>query len=313
MSVLSQMKDHNGNEIKRGKADVNGIRIHYGIAGSGPLVMLLHGVPKTMYFWRKVIPLLTPHYTVLTPDIRGFGDSERPSSGYDTRTIAEDLAQLVTALGYDRFRVVGEDWGAAMAYAVAAHHRDRVDQLIYQEMLLPGLGWEKGPESRSSALKKWDTRNLWHLNFFSVPDYPEMLIAGKEKPFWSTWMKSEMYDPGAVTDEELDEYVRWMSSPGGLRTIFEIYRASEEDAEQNQKQFKKKLEMPVLAVGGKHFFAEEVHHQMNQVAENVRGVILDKGHNLALECPEELAKEYLRFFDEVTESHRSIPVAQEQR
>lgn len=299
MNIKDKMVDHNGNPVKRGKADVNGIRIHYGIAGAGPLVMLLHGVPKTMYFWRKIIPLLTPHYTVLTPDIRGFGDSERPNSGYDTKTIAEDLSQLATHVGFEKFRVVGEDWGAAMAYAVAAFNRDRVEQLIYQEMLLPGLGWEKGPESRNANLKGWDTRNLWHLNFFSVPDYPEMLIQGKEAPFWSTWMKSEMYDPSALEDEELNEYVRWMSSPGGSRTIFEIYRESVNDAQQNAEQIKNKLTMPVLAVGGRHFFAEEVHHQMNQVAENVRGVILDWGHNLALECPEELAKEYLRFFNEV--------------
>ncbi len=299
MNNKEVMKDHNGVPMKHGKENVNGVRIHYAIAGSGPLVVLLHGVPKTMYFWRRVVPHLTPYYTVLTPDIRGFGDSERPDKGYDTKTIAEDIAQLVTALGFDKFRVVGEDWGAAMAYAVAAFNRDRVVQLVYEEMMLPGLGWEKGPADRIKNFKRWDTRNLWHLNFFSLPGYPEMLLAGKEKEFWGTWMRSEMYDPSALGDDELDEYVRWMTTPCGMRTIFEIYRESENDAEQNQEQFKKKLQMPVMAVAGKHFFGDEALYQMRQVAENVRGVILDCGHNLPLELPAEVAAEYLKFFNEI--------------
>jgi pimeloyl-ACP methyl ester carboxylesterase len=304
MSRSYGLVDHEGNRVKHGKEDVNGVRLHYGISGSGPPVLLIHGVPKTMYFWRHMIPRLTAQYTVITPDVRGFGDSERPTWGYDTKTIAEDLAQLMTALGFEQFRVVGEDWGAAMAAAVALHHRERIVQLIYQEMLLPGLGWEKGSRETGGAgakpLKPWDTRNLWHLEFFSVPDYPEMLIAGKEKPFWSAWMRSEMYDPSAVTDDEIDEYVRWMSQPGGLRTIFDIYRNSKLDAEQNQEQFNRgKLTFPVLAVGGEHFFADEVDQQMNQIADSVRAVALPFGHNLALECPELLAAEYLKFFNEV--------------
>ena len=105
-----------------------------------------------------------------------------------------------------------------------------------------------------------------------------------------------MHDPTAFTDEDIDEYCQWMARPDGLRTILEIYRASEIDAEQNQPLLKKKLPMPVLAVGAKHFFAEEVHGQMERVAEKVRGVILEWGHNLPLECPGELAREYLKFF-----------------
>ena len=104
-----------------------------------------------------------------------------------------------------------------------------------------------------AKLKMWDTRRLWHKEFFCVPGYPEMLIPVYLKPFWSTLIRAEMHDPTAFTDEDIDEYCQWMARPDGLRTILEIYRASEIDAEQNQPLLKKKLPMPVLAVGAKHF------------------------------------------------------------
>ena len=82
-------------------------------------MFLLHGTPKTMSYWRHVVPLLTPHYTVIAVNNRGVGGSQRPLTGYDTATMAGDVAELATHLGFDQFRVAGEDWGAAIAYAVA--------------------------------------------------------------------------------------------------------------------------------------------------------------------------------------------------
>ena len=294
------MKDHTGKRLNHGKAWVNDVYIHYATGGSGPLVVLLHGVPKSMFFWRHVIPLLTPHYTVLAADLRGFGDSERPATGYDTGTLAEDIAAAVASLGHKSFRLVGEDWGAAVAYVIAARYPERVEQLVFEEMLLPGLGWVSGSRTEGGSgmkkLKNWDTRRLWHKEFFSVPGYPEMLIPGQLRPFWSMLMRAEMHDPSAFTDDDINEYCGWMERPDGLRTILEIYRQSDLDAEQNQPLLKTKLRMPVLAVGARHFFGDEVQGQMELVAEKVSGVILDWGHNLPLEAPDALAAAYLAFF-----------------
>ncbi len=107
-----QITDHNGNDVTHGRETVNGVRLHYVTAGSGEPLVLLHGVPKSSWYWSRIIPLLTPHYTVIAPDLRGFGDSFRPKDGYDMGTIAEDVAQLTSALGFDRFFLHGEDWGA---------------------------------------------------------------------------------------------------------------------------------------------------------------------------------------------------------
>ncbi len=130
------LTDHAGVPLTHGKPRVNGVEIHYAIGGAGEPVFLLHGVPKTMSYWRHVVPLLTPRYTVIAVDNRGAGGSQRPLTGYDTATMAGDVAELATHLGFDQFRVAGEDWGAAIAYAVAAFHRPRVQQLVFQETLL---------------------------------------------------------------------------------------------------------------------------------------------------------------------------------
>lgn len=290
------VKDHEGNEVRHGRETVNGVRLHYMTAGSGDPVFLLHGVPKTSYHWRRVIPLLTPRYTVVAPDLRGLGDSEHPGDGFDMRTMSEDIAQLATALGYEEFRLVGEDWGAATAYQVAARYPERVQQLVYQEMILPGFGLEE-----YSFLTPENVRTyawLWHINFYAVPDFPELLITGREKEYFSYFIKHETQDPSAISPDALDEYIRCYSSPGGLRCMFEIYRATLEDAEQNREAAKTKLPMPVLAVGGKEFIGEDNERQMKEVAEDVRGAILPWGHQLAEECPNDLANEYLRFFGE---------------
>src|ERR1700729_1585162 len=140
--------DHAGVRLAHGKPRVNGVEIHYAIGGAGGPGVLLHGAPKTMSYWRHVVPLLTPHYTVIAVDNRGAGGSQRPLTGYDTATMAGDVAELATHLGFDQFRVAGEDWGAAIAYAVAAFHRPRVQQLVFQETLLPGLpAGERDPRS----------------------------------------------------------------------------------------------------------------------------------------------------------------------
>jgi pimeloyl-ACP methyl ester carboxylesterase len=139
---------------------------------------------------------------------------------------------------------------------------------------------------------------IWHISFFHVPDFPEMLITGKEKLFWETWMKNETYDPTAITEEDVNEWARTSAAPGGLRAIFEVYRATFKNIEDDKKWAEQKLTMPVLAVGSQYFIGEENRRQMERVAENVHYVELDCGHSMALERPEKLARTLHDFFQE---------------
>lgn len=104
------MFDHHGDPVRTGRATVNGTSLHYRTAGSGPAVVMLHGVPKTSYHWRHLVPRLTSRYTVVAPDLRGLGDSARPADGYDSATMSDDIAALMTHLGHESYSVMGEDW-----------------------------------------------------------------------------------------------------------------------------------------------------------------------------------------------------------
>jgi pimeloyl-ACP methyl ester carboxylesterase len=291
---MSSIKDHNGNEVTHGRMAVNGVRLHYVTAGEGEPLLLVHGVPKSSYYWHRIIPLLTPHYKVIAPDVRGFGDSFRPAGGYDMATIATDLAELMTQLGHQTFYLHGEDWGAAFSYALAASYRDRIKKFSYGEMLLPGFGLEKW--SNLEADNVFSNHFLWHVSFFHVPDFPEMLITGRERAFWETWMKNETYDPSAITPDCVDEWARTSSAPGGLRAIFQVYRETFKNIEDDKRWAETKLAMPVMAVGSEYFIGEENKRQMERVAESVEYVQLDCGHSMALERPQLLADTLKSFF-----------------
>ena len=289
---MAEIYDHNGDAVEHGRLRANGIRLHYVTAGAGEPLLLLHGTPKTHYYWYKLVPLLTRDFTVVAPDLRGFGDSDRPPAeeGYDSLTNAEDMAGLMDALGYERFHVHGEDRGAEFGYALAATRPDRVKTLSFAEMLLSGEGleeWSFFTPENIAAKPPW----LWHIPFFWLPDYPEMLITGKEKEFWSTWMKAETWNPNAITEEAIDEWVSHITAPGGLRGVLETYRATLKNARINRELKKVKLKMPVLTIGAPEFFGELVEDQMQRVAEKVdRAEVFERcGHSLALEAEDRLA------------------------
>jgi pimeloyl-ACP methyl ester carboxylesterase len=240
-----------------------------------------------------VIPHLTSSFTVVVPDLRGIGDSTHPDSGYDMGTVADDLAELMTILGHELFHLVGEDWGAAAAYQLAARHPSRIQSLVFQEMLLPGFGLEEW------ATFKFDRpeTHLWHVAFYYVRDIPELLIAGREREYFTWFLKNEAYDPTAIDDDALDEYVTKYAQPGGVRSMCNIYRATETNVKLNREAAGKgKLKMPVLAVGAESFIGVEVKKQMENVAEKVTYAEFKYGHQLAEECPETLAKRYLEFW-----------------
>lgn len=291
---MIDVTDHKAAPVTRGRMDVNGVRLHYVTAGQGEPLVLLHGVPKSWYYWHRIIPSLSEHFTVIAPDIRGFGDSFRPDSGYDMETIADDIAELTSRLGYERFGVAGEDWGACFAYALAAKYPDKVTKLSFGDSLLPGFGLEEW--SHLTAENVQAGHYLWHVGFFHVRDIPEMLIQGREELFWSTWMKNETYDPGAITDDCVQEWTRTSSAPGALRAMFEIYRSTFRNIKLMDKWAEQPLSMPVLTIGAQHFIGREVSRRMEQLAKDVKYVELDCGHSMALERPAELSQTLTEFF-----------------
>ncbi|MGA7009286.1 MAG: alpha/beta fold hydrolase, partial [Nitrososphaeraceae archaeon] len=153
-------------------ATVNGIQLHYVTGGHGDPVVLLHGWPETWYSWHRVMPALAKNYTVIAPDLRGLGDSSKPPTGYDGKTVAEDIHQLVTQLGFRTIFLVGHDIGTQVAYSYAAEHPTEVRKLVVMELTIPGFV----PAGRMP---------LWWAVFHQTPDVPEALVAGKEMMYLS--------------------------------------------------------------------------------------------------------------------------------
>ncbi|TBN39927.1 alpha/beta fold hydrolase [Paracoccus subflavus] len=293
---MPEIYDHEGNPVRHGRARVNGIRMHYVTAGQGEPLLLLHGTPKTHYYWYKLIPLLTAHFTVVAPDLRGFGDTDKPPAeeGYDSLTNARDMAELMTHLGHETFHLHGEDRGAEFAYALAATERDRVKTLSFCEMLLSGEGLEEWsnftPENISAQFRQQGVW-VWHIPFFYIPHLPEMLIQGREREFWEFWIKAETWNPTAITDEAISEWIARLSAPGGLRGCLETYRAGLKNARINQDLKKTRLTLPIMTVGAPEFFGPLVEDQMKRVSNGVaRSAVFEEcGHSLALEAEVRLA------------------------
>ena len=263
---------------------VEGMRLHAVIGGGGPPVLLICGWPQFWYAWRHVMAALAKDFTVVAMDPRGVGLSDKPASGYDSSTLANDSVDLMTALGYDRFALVTHDVGTWTGYALASDHPASVDRFVAMETITPGLtdpGDLLLPAARNTL--------LWHFPFNRVEGVNEQLVQGREEIYFGYQFATKAATPTSVPPEIVGVYVDAVKRPGALRSSFEFYRAIDEIIAQNDKRKMTKLTLPVLAVGGEHGVGAGVGAEMRTVAENVTGVVLPKiGHYLMDEGPDEV-------------------------
>ena len=275
--------------VEHHAAFVNGVKIHYVRAGSGPALILLHGWPQTWYMWRKVIPRLAERFTVIAPDLRGFGQSSKPLDGYDKRTVAEDIHQLAEALGFAQVSLVGHDVGGPTAYAFACAHREQVRALVILDVAIT-------IDEREQAEY---FKRLFHLSFHAQPDIAVALVSGRERTYLTHFYR-DCYNPGAFSLEDIDEYVAAFSAPGAMRASMAHYGAIPIDLIHNQENARTKLEMPVLALGGAMSFGAGTKKSLEAVASDVRGGVIEGcAHWVAEEQPERLLDALFEFFDSI--------------
>jgi pimeloyl-ACP methyl ester carboxylesterase len=273
---------------------VKDVRLHYMTAGAGDPLVLLHGWPATCEMWEPIVPALAARYTVIAPDLRGLGASSKPPDGYDMNNVADDVYQLVRALGHERIFLAGHDWGAAAAYSYAAQHPDDVRRLAIFEMVLPGFGMMEG-----AMVPQPNGQFLWHMGFQSVPGVPEALIAGREDIYLGHIFSTYAYDPSAVAPERMHRYVDAMKAVGALRAGLGYYQAYFESAAQNERHAESKLEMPILAMAGEACLGPLTKQCLELAATDVRGGVIPQcGHWIAEERPDFITDEMLAFFDE---------------
>ncbi len=274
------------------EADLGDVRLHYVTAGSGDAVVLLHGYPKTWFEWRHVIPILAERYQVIVPDLRGLGDSSRPQSGYDKRTVSEDVFKLVHGeLGIESWYLAGRDWGAPTAFSLAAGHPENVRKLVNIEAMPTHEDCPWRPE--------W-----WHL-FHQVPDLPEQLYEGREE-IYIRWFFEQLGHPSyEISDEDMAEYMRTWGLPETTRAGLEWYRALPQDFIDNTAFVRgAKLPMPVLGVaaaGPMRYLGKvtenEIAESLEFASDDLTAVMMDDvGHWVPEEEPERLAALLLDFF-----------------
>ncbi|MFI5734100.1 alpha/beta fold hydrolase [Kribbella sp. NPDC051587] len=274
---------------------VNGTQLHYVSAGAeGTPVVLVHGFPETWWVFHKLIPLLSPTHRVFAVDLRGFGDSATAGPAHDSSIAAADVSEFIRTLGVGPVHLSGQDVAGATTYRVAATHPELVKSLTGIETGLPGFGVEMlGDVTHGGA---------WHLGVLAAPGIADMLLRGREHAFLADYAIPTMNGtPDAFTSEDIAELVRTYQRLAAWAGATGLYRSLLSEGEQIKELATRKLDLPVLAVGGSS--GDFTPNTFAQVAADVTSVRLDGiGHFVAMEAPERLAETLLAFYTKVDQS-----------
>ena len=282
-SIYGEPADKN---IAARTAEVDGVQLHYLMAGHGPTVILLHGYTQTSRMWKPIIPLLAERFTVIAPDLPGIGDSGIPASGLDMKTSAIRIHALARSLGVEKAKVVGHDIGLMVAYAYAAQFPAEVEKLVVMDAFLPGVaGWEP----------IYNDPNIWHFRFHGPT--PEALVKGRERTyfeyFWNDLAADKMR---SIPEADRKAYTDAYSRPGRMRAAWAYFASWPELAKDFAQLSQTKLTMPVLSIGGEKSLGNQLAQQMKLVASEVTVVVLkDTGHWVLEERPKETTDALVKF------------------
>ncbi len=275
--------------FSEGMVEAGGATIHYLRGGRGDPLVLIHGWPQTWFEWRLVMPLLAARFDVIVPSLRGIGGS-RPAeqAGYDAPSMAEDIRELLRALGISSAHVVGHDIGMLVAYAHAVRFPEATRKLVIMEGVLIGL------EPMTTDFSRFP--RAWNFGFNMTPDLPESLTRDRERLFFDYFFDYIAAHPEAITEAARAEYVRAYTQPGAMSAGFGWYRAFPQDMEFIKRSAATKLKMPVLGLGGDKVMGDFMVPMLQQVAEDVRGhVFADCGHYVPEEKPDALVEQLAAF------------------
>ena len=276
----------------------NGIQLHCAMAGDGPLVVLLHGFPEFWYSWRHQIPVLARRHRVVAPDLRGYGDSDRPSGieSYRLPTLVADIEGLIAALGESSAIVVGHDWGGGVAWFLALDRPALVRRLAILNMPHPACFARELRRNPRQLLKSW------YVFFFQLPWLPETLLGLRHAQGIGDAMRRATVRPGAVTAEDVDAYREAASQPGALTAALNYYRAALRHPDPRVRQPPDawpKIQMPTLVIWGEQDIAlrKELTVGMEPYFEAPLTLryVPDAGHFVHLDRPD-LVNEWLAEF-----------------
>ena len=288
MTIKAQIADLRSETIA-----IDGVRLHYWIGGpaDGKPVLLWHGFLSTAYAWRDVASeLARAGMAVLVPDMRGYGDSDKPDGtiGYDARSLAEEFRGLVGALGFGGGRALilaAHDMGAPPALIWAADHPNEVAALLYIEapallgdVLGPILSYDRAAMANGS---------MWWWILPLAPGVPERLVVGNERAFLTWFYEGATARPEVFDDATVDEYLRTFAGRQGVLGAMGVYRAAFDSIDQTEALLADKVRVPVVAIGGAKGLGEKVGRMVGRLTEDLTVETLgDCGHFVPEECPD---------------------------
>ena len=281
-------------------ADLEGVRLHYVEAGEGPLVVLLHGFPEFWYTWRHQIPSLArAGFRVIAPDMRGYNLSGKPEAvrAYGIRTLVEDVAQLIQAVGAERASVVGHDWGAGVAWAFAMLHPELLERLAvlngpHPERLLRGM------------LNPIQLAKSWYLFFFQLPWLPGEIARLDNFDLLTKSFREEPIREGAYDRHDLARYVEALNQPGALEAVMKYFRAMFLPSQAFKVQ---PIDAQVLVIWGRNdkHLGEELAVPSPRFVPHARVEYINEAtHWVQHDCPERVSELLIEFLDP-----RSAPIA----
>ncbi len=273
-------------------------RIHLRIGGDGPPLLLLHGYPQSHFMWHLTAPQLSRHFTVICPDLRGYGDSSKPPglndhSNYSKRVMAMDLVQVMSKLGYERFSVAGHDRGGRVAHRMALDHPEKIVRMAVLD-IAPTL-------TMFNATNQAFATGYYHWFFLIQPDgLPEHMIGLDPDYYLREKLKRWSADGFIFDPEAIAEYSRCFQNPDTIHASCEDYRAAATlDLKHDLENPDHKISCPLLVLWGKRGFIErnfDVLKCWQEKALKIEGHSLECGHFLAEEKPQELHDAFMHFF-----------------
>lgn len=270
------------------------LRVRHG--GSGPPLLLLHGHPQTHVMWHRVAPTLAQHFTVVAPDLRGYGRSSKPPSTldhvpYSKRVMARDAVALMQRLGFERFRVAGHDRGGRVAYRLALDHPGRVEALAVLDIIPTGEAFRRTNMAFGMG--------YWHWFFLAQPaPLPEGMIGADPDAYY---FRDRARAQEMFSSEALADYLECAQDPATIHAMCEDYRAGATIDFQldEEDRGRRRIQCAVLALWSKYGALEKWYDVLaiwRDWADDVRGRALECGHYLAEEAPDDTARELRSFF-----------------
>ncbi len=246
-------------EITFDYAQIGGVKLHYATAGEGDrLVILLHGFPEFWYSWRHQITALSDDYKVVAPDMRGYNLSDKPTkiSDYEIDKLVDDVTGLIRHFGYEKAAVIGHDWGASIAWALAAKHPEFLWKL--GALQVPPIPvWKK-----NQTLKQFLAS--WYMFFFQIPVLPEFLFKRNDYAVLAKALKKTTAEKGVFSDADIAEYKKAWSEPFALTAMVNYYRANILKRFLTKSKPASKIKIPTVFIYGEQDTAV--------LPETVRGI-----------------------------------------